>query len=86
MTKGLVVTYLSLIVLIPLAAIAAKSFSAGPAEFWDAVSQPQAVAALKLTVLCSLFVVVINAVMGTLIAWVLVRYKFPGRQIGRAHV
>ncbi|MCB0862043.1 MAG: sulfate ABC transporter permease subunit CysT [Solirubrobacterales bacterium] len=81
LTKGLVVTYLSLIVLIPLAAIAAKAFSAGPAEFWDAVKQPQAVAALKLTAICSLIVVMINAVMGTLIAWVLVRDEFPGKSV-----
>ncbi|MBN8870370.1 MAG: sulfate ABC transporter permease subunit CysT [Solirubrobacterales bacterium] len=81
LTKGLVVTYLSLIVLIPLAAIAAKAFSDGPGHFWDAVSQPQSVAALKLTVICSLVVVLINAVMGTLIAWVLVRDEFPGKGI-----
>lgn len=81
MTKGLVVTYLSLIVLIPLAAIAAKAFSTGPGHFWDAVSQPQAVAALKLTVISSLIVVAINAFMGTLIAWVLVRDEFPGKGI-----
>jgi sulfate transport system permease protein len=81
LTKGLVVTYLSLIVLIPLAAIASKAFSDGPAAFWDAVIQPQSVAALKLTVICSLIVVVINAVMGTLIAWVLVRDQFPGKGI-----
>ena len=81
LSKGLVVTYLSLIVLLPLAAIASKAFSDGLGSFWDAVSQPQAVAALKLTVICSLIVVLINAVMGTLIAWVLVRDEFPGKGI-----
>jgi sulfate transport system permease protein len=49
--------------------------------FWDAISTPEAWAAIKLTVICSLIVVVINAVMGTIIAWVLVRDEFPGKRI-----
>jgi sulfate transport system permease protein len=77
--RGLVVTYLGLIVLMPLAAIVGKSFEDGLSGFWDAVSSPQAVAALELTVVASLIVVVINAVMGTMIAWVLVRDDFPGK-------
>jgi len=81
LNKGLVVTYLGLMVLLPLVAITSKAFENGISGFWDAVSAPQAVAALKLTVICSLIVVVINAVMGTLIAWVLVRDKFPGQKI-----
>lgn len=81
LNKGLVVTYLGLIVLLPLAAIVTKSFEDGLGGFWDAVSSPQAVAALKLTVIASLIVVVINAVMGTLIAWVLVRDNFRGKGI-----
>jgi len=81
LNKGLVVTYLGLIVLLPLAAIATKAFEDGFGGFWDAVSSPQAVAALKLTVIASLIVVVINAVMGTLIAWVLVRDNFRGKGI-----
>lgn len=81
LNKGLVVTYLGLIVLLPLAAIATKAFEDGFGGFWDAVSSPQAVAALKLTVISSLIVVVINAIMGTLIAWVLVRDNFRGKGI-----
>ncbi|MDQ2623465.1 MAG: sulfate ABC transporter permease subunit CysT [Actinomycetota bacterium] len=81
MNKGLVLTYLSLIVLLPLAAITTKAFEGGLSGFWTAVSSPQAVAALKLTVIASLIVVVINAVMGTLIAWVMVRDEFPGKSI-----
>ena len=50
------------------------------AGFWDAVSAPQAVAALKLTVISSLIVIAINAVFGTIIAWVLVRDEFPGKK------
>jgi sulfate transport system permease protein len=80
LTRGLVVGYLSLIVLIPLAAVVTKSFEGGFSTFWDAVSNPQAVAALKLTLLASGIVVAINAVAGTIIAWVLVRDEFPGKR------
>jgi sulfate/thiosulfate transport system permease protein len=79
LNKGLVVTYLGLIVLLPLAAITTKAFENGLDGFWTAVSGAQAVSALKLTVIASLIVVVINAIMGTLIAWVLVRDDFPGK-------
>ena len=72
--------YLSLVVLIPLAAVVAKSLDGGLAMFWDAVTAPQAVAAIKLTLICSLVVVAINIVLGTVIAWVLVRDEFPGKR------
>jgi sulfate transport system permease protein len=81
LTRGLVVTYLSIIVLIPLAAVVSKSFEGGLASFWDDVTAPQAVAALKLTLIASAIVVAINAVAGTIIAWVLVRDQFPGKKI-----
>jgi sulfate transport system permease protein len=84
LTLGLSVAYLSLIVLIPVAAVVFKSFEGGLAEFWDAVSAPTAVAALKLTFVASLVVVAINAVAGTLIAWVLVRDEFRGKSIVNA--
>ncbi|HEU5063031.1 MAG TPA: sulfate ABC transporter permease subunit CysT [Solirubrobacterales bacterium] len=77
--RGMVVLYLSLMVLLPLAAVVDESLSNGLGSFWRAVSGDQAVAALKLTVLCSLIVVAINAVFGTIIAWVLVRDDFPGK-------
>jgi sulfate transport system permease protein len=76
---GVAVLYLSIIVLLPLAAVTAKSFEGGVGEFWDQVTQPQAVAALKLTLGIALAVTVVNVVMGTLIAWVLVRDEFPGK-------
>jgi sulfate/thiosulfate transport system permease protein len=78
--RGLVVLYLSIIVLLPLAAVVSTSLEGGLAGFWDAVSGAQAVAALKLTVISSLVVVAINAVFGTMIAWVLVRDEFPGKR------
>jgi sulfate transport system permease protein len=81
LTRGLVVGYLSLIVLIPLAAVVSKSFENGIGDFWDAFTAPQAVAALKLTLIASAIVVAINAVFGTIIAWVLVRDEFPGKKV-----
>ena len=77
--RGLVGIYLSLMVLLPLAAVVAESTSGGLGAFWDAVSGQQSIAALKLTVVCSLIVVAINGVFGTIIAWVLVRDDFPGK-------
>jgi sulfate/thiosulfate transport system permease protein len=79
--RGVVTAYLSVVVLIPLAAVVAKSTEGGLGAFWDAVSNPQAFAALRLTLIASLIVVTINIVMGTVIAWVLVRDDFPGKPI-----
>jgi sulfate/thiosulfate transport system permease protein len=67
-------------VLLPIAAVVASSLEGGIGAFWDAVSAPQAVAALKLTVISSFIVVAINVVSGTAIAWVLVRDQFPGKR------
>jgi sulfate transport system permease protein len=78
---GAVTLYLSVIVLLPLAALVVKSTEGGWEQFSTAISNPQAVAALKLTLISSGIVVAINAVMGTLIAWVLVRDEFPGKKI-----
>ncbi|HWO16543.1 MAG TPA: sulfate ABC transporter permease subunit CysT [Solirubrobacterales bacterium] len=77
--RGLVTLYLSLIVMLPLAAVVVESTSGGLGAFWDSVTGSQSLAALKLTVICSLIVVAINAVFGTIIAWVLVRDEFPGK-------
>jgi sulfate/thiosulfate transport system permease protein len=79
--RGVAGIYLSLIVLIPLAAVVSKGFENGLDGFWSAVTGPQAVAALKLTVIMSFIVVAINAVTGTVIAWVLVRDDFRGKGI-----
>jgi sulfate/thiosulfate transport system permease protein len=79
--RGLAIGYLSIVALIPLAAVVSKSFENGTASFWNAVTTPQAVASLKLTLIASLIVVLINAVFGTLIAWVLVRDEFPGKRV-----
>ena len=79
--RGVAVAYLSIVALIPLAAVVFKSLENGTDGFWTAVSNPQAVAALKLTLIVSVIVVLINALFGTLIAWVLVRDEFPGKSI-----
>jgi sulfate transport system permease protein len=73
--------YMSVIVLIPLAAVTVKAFSSGLGTFWDAATSPVALRALGVTLLISLGVAAIGAVMGTLTAWVLVRDQFPGRRI-----
>ena len=78
---GFVVLYLSLIVLIPLAAVVAKGQENGFSGFWNAVTTPEAASTLKLTIGASFVVALINAVMGTLIAWVLVRERVPGRAV-----
>jgi len=78
---GIATGYLSVIVLLPLAAVLLRSTESGAGGFWRAISNPQAVAALKLTLLVSLGVVAVNAVAGTAIAWVLVRDRFRGKGI-----
>jgi sulfate transport system permease protein len=77
---GVSMLWLSLIVLLPLAAVVARSLDGGVEAFWDAVSSRQAVAALRFTLLVSLATAAINAVAGTLVAWVLVRDRFPGKR------
>jgi len=73
------VLWLSIIVLLPLAALTVTSFENGWSGFWDAITAPAAIDALRITVVVSVVVALINVVMGTLIAWVLVRDDFPGK-------
>lgn len=83
---GGVLTYLSVIVLLPLAAILWRSTGAGLNAFWQTVTEPDAVAALQLTLGSSLAVVLVNAVAGTALAWVLVRDRFRGQGLVNAVV
>jgi sulfate/thiosulfate transport system permease protein len=76
---GVITAYLSVIVLIPLAAVVFRASAGGWDVFWESVTSPQALAALRLSVIGSFVVAAINAVMGTTIAWVLVRDEFPGK-------
>ena len=82
--RGLLGIYLSVLVLLPIAALLAQASHGGVSAFWREISSPEAVAAIKLTLIASAIVVVLNAFFGTLIAWVLVRDEFPGKPIVNA--
>ena len=81
LTMGLTLTWLSLVILIPLAGVFIKSAGLGWDEFWRLASDPRTVAALKLSFGAALAAAGLNAVFGLLVAWVLVRYDFPGRKL-----
>src|SRR5688572_16382209 len=80
-TLGYTVLYLSLIVLIPLSALVFKTFTLSWDQFWVAISSPRVLASYRLTFGASLIAALINVVFGLLVAWVLVRYSFPGKRI-----
>ncbi|WP_407850860.1 sulfate ABC transporter permease subunit CysT [Bordetella petrii] len=80
-SMGYAVLYLSLLVLIPLAALPIKSAGLGWAGFWDTVTAPRVVASYRLTFGAALLAALVNLVFGMLVAWVLVRYRFPGKKI-----
>jgi sulfate transport system permease protein len=78
---SLTVGYVSLLILIPLATLVLKSASLSPAAFWAVVSSRRALAAYRLSVEAALGAGAINVVFGSIVAWVLVRYEFPGKRI-----
>jgi sulfate transport system permease protein len=81
LSLGFTLAYLSLIVLMPLAAVFVKTATLSPAAFWAIVTAPRVVATYKLTFGASLLAAVINVVFGLLLAWSLVRYSFPGKRL-----
>jgi sulfate transport system permease protein len=81
LTLGISLSYLGLIVLLPLAALALKTATLSPAQFWTVVASPRALASYRVTFGCAALAGVINLFFGPLIAWVLVRYRFPGRRL-----
>jgi len=81
LTLGFTLLYLSLIVLIPLSTLALKTASMGWAPFWATVTSPRVLASYRLTFGASLVAAAINAVFGLVVAWVLVRYRFPGQRL-----
>jgi sulfate transport system permease protein len=81
LSLGYTLTYLSLIVLIPLAALFLRTSELSWAQFLKIATSDRAVASYRVTFGCAFIAAVINAVMGTLLAWVIVRYRFPGRKI-----
>lgn len=81
LTLGLTIFWLSLIVLIPLSSLFLKSATLGWDAFWTAISTPRVVQALKISFSTAAIAAGINTVFGLIVAWVLVRYRFPGRRI-----
>jgi sulfate transport system permease protein len=81
LTLGFTLFYLSLIVLIPLSTLPIRTSTMTWAMFWDTITDPRVVASYRLSIGASLAAATVNAVMGALVAWVLVRYEFPGRRL-----
>jgi sulfate/thiosulfate transport system permease protein len=81
LSLGFTMTYLGLIVLVPLSTLVAKTAGLGWQAFWATVTTPRVVSSYRLTFGASFLAAAINAVFGLLVAWVLVRYKFPGRRL-----
>ncbi|MBI4324521.1 MAG: sulfate ABC transporter permease subunit CysT, partial [Chloroflexi bacterium] len=81
LTLGYTLFYLSTMLLIPMAGLILKSFSLSWSDFWRLVTTERALAALRLTFGASFVAALINAVFGTILAWTLVRYSFPGRRL-----
>lgn len=81
LTLGITVTMISLIVLIPLASVMVSALKLRPAEFWSLITKPTVRHAFATSIGCSFIAALINSVFGVIIAWVLVRYEFPGKRI-----
>lgn len=81
LTLGFVLFYLSVIVLLPLAALVVRPWELGLDGFWKAVTAPRVLASLQLTFFTSLAAACVNTVFGLIVAWSLVRYSFPGKRI-----
>jgi sulfate transport system permease protein len=81
LTMGLTLTWLSIIILIPLAGLFLKTFELSFDQFWDIVSSRRTLHALKMSFGLAFAAALVNLVMGTIIVWALVRYRFPGRRL-----
>jgi sulfate transport system permease protein len=86
LSLGITCTYLSLMVLLPLATVFARSADMSAAAFWSSVTDPRVMASYRVTFGASFAAALINTVFGLLVAWVLVRYRFPGRRLVDAMV
>src|SRR5262249_43689804 len=80
-TMGYTIVYLSLIVLIPLATLVVKTAELSPGELWTLATSRRALASYEVTFGASLIAALVNAALGTVVAWALVRYQFPGRAV-----
>lgn len=81
LTMGVTLLYMVLIILLPIGALLLKAYGLGPAEFWRVISQPRAIATYQVTLTAAAIATLINALLGLLLAWVLVRYEFPGKRV-----
>ena len=81
LSLGITCTYLSLMVLLPLATVFARTTDLSWADFWATVTNPRVVASYRVTFGASFLAALVNTVFGLLVAWVLVRYRFPGRRL-----
>jgi sulfate/thiosulfate transport system permease protein len=81
LTMGITVLYLSLIVLIPLATLPVRTFTMSWQAFRDTITDPRVIASYRLSLGASLAAAIVNAIFGSIVAWVLARYTFPGRRI-----
>ena len=81
LSLGITCTYLSLMVLLPLATVVTRTADLSWSEFWTTVLNPRVVASYRVTFGASFVAALINTVFGLLVAWVLVRYRFPGRRV-----
>ncbi len=86
LTLGFTVLYLGLIVLLPLSATFWKASSLGLSDFWEVATSPRALASYRITFGISLLAALVNGVFGVIVAWMLVRYEFPGKKIVDAMV
>ncbi|NEW88380.1 MULTISPECIES: sulfate ABC transporter permease subunit CysT [Rhodopseudomonas] len=81
LSLGITLLYLGAIVLLPLAALILKASDIGAAQLWAILSSPRTLAAIRLTLTMALVATLFNALYGTLLAWVLARYTFPGKRL-----
>ncbi|OLP56994.1 sulfate ABC transporter permease subunit CysT [Rhizobium rhizosphaerae] len=81
LSLGLTLLYAALIIALPILALVFKAASLGPAAYWQIVSSERALASYRVTVACALAATAFNLVFGLALAWVLVRYRFPGRRL-----
>jgi sulfate/thiosulfate transport system permease protein len=86
LSLGITCTYLGLMVLLPLATVFTRTSELTPAQFWTTVTDPRVVASYRVTFGASFAAALVNTVFGLLVAWVLVRYRFPGRKVVDAMV
>ena len=81
LSLGVTLSVLSIVVLIPLASLVVYTAKLSPAEFWETITRPRVLASFRVSLLTAFAASAINAVMGVILAWVLVRYRFPMKRL-----